>query len=807
MKNKLTIAALALSTTALVAPAALAQDIPAELNKPIVINEITLGVQYQGGHNTGQYGRYNGLTTSGINVDLGFTQIRRPAWNSGDTYYYEFSGSNLTFQPGNKTAKGFRDGAYNSDTTIHFGPEADINLAFGRQGEWGVTASYSALTYTGNIISSLWTVNGDQGTLNNGLKPFGGASNVPLTKGTVLNTNFNPTTLTPYFNQVQTGTRRDKVELGGKLELDTWVLATNISHEHKQGSLEESIRQTWGGMAFTLPVDYDTDRFDISASYVDPDYQAVIQYSYSRFTDNMTGVRLPYAVSQTSLSATSGPYAQQSLYSTPPSNSAHYLTVMLSDKLAPKTRVVFNGRVGLELQDDTFAANSANPGLTPTMGNPTYNWFGNLNSSNQGTRGTSLDAQAYVYQANVTFSTELAEHLEGKINYSLDGRDVRVSEFKVWNSGNPDQNNNRADYVVPQNWVKQTGTAELSYLILPESSTRVTASYAFNNTNRTNAQVEHSETNSFDLNISSMLGKDILTRLSYGHSNRAGSMHYGTAWGNLETGAPEEEGTPSGAYYQAPMVSDSVTLRADYAPIGDLSGGVFIRYADNRFHYPEVEAVAIANPSNAGNWSLAGQGQGITNSTTVTMGPDINYRPTESLTLHGYYSYQRIYFDNRGNGACSESNAAATCAGTVGYFVNKYTTHMHSAGFSGDWKISEKLKLSSEYNLSVGSVLFGQFNGVSVANVTGTYQNVTNYPDIDSRMDDIRVTAAYQFTDNIEGALLYRYSMFNNNDWQNVPLPVIPTTNGGSAISIVNAGYGAPNYNVSTVGMTLRVKL
>ena len=807
MKNHLSIWALAAMTTALVSPVAFAQDadIPAELNKPILDKEVSIGLLYSSGHNTGQYGRYNGLTTNGFDITLGFDIKQRDAWNSGGTSYFEFSGDNLVLQTGSKLAKGFKDSSYMSDTSGRFGPEAEFDLRFGEQGSWGIEANYSAITYTGNIIDSLWTINGAIGKTNNGLLPYGGASNTPLTKGTV--TSFTVAGLTPYFDQFQTGTRRDKVEVSGKVELDTWTLSTKIAHEHKQGSLEESIRQTYGGMAFTLPVDYDTDRFDVSAAYIDPDYQALITYTYSRFSDNNTGVTLPYVVSVATLSATSGPYALASVYSLPPSNSAHYVTVMLSDRLAPKTRVVFNGRFGLELQDDTFAANSADPGLSSTLGNPTYTWFSHLNSMNQGSVGTSLNGQAYTYQANIYFTTELAEHLEGHVNYSLDGRDVSVGEFAVWNASNPDTAASRQDYVVPQNWLKQKASVGLDYLLLPESSTKIEATYDFNNTQRTNAQVTRSETHTFGVNISSMVGKEILARVSYEHDNRTGALNYGTAWSNLETGEPGEVDTPSGAYYQAPMTANAVTVRADYASAGDLTGGVFFKYSDNNYHYPAVATSATATPINGGSWTLAGRGQGITHNSSMTVGPDVNYRWTDSLNLHAYYTYQRIYYDNRGNGACAESTATATCAGTVGYFQNKYTSDTHSFGVSGDWKVTDKLKLTSEYNASVGSVLFGQYNGVAVTSVTATYQNVTNYPDIDSRMNDVRVAAVYNVTENLEATLLYQYSMFNNNDWQYIGQPVVPTTNGGNTISIVNAGYASPNYNVSTVGMIMRMKL
>lgn len=782
-------------------------EIPTSLKVPTDIKEYTVGMQWLGGRNTGQYGRYNGNTYGGFDVSLGFDVLHRDAFDAERPSYYSVSGANLDIQGGSHLARGFTDHAFTTLTNNRFGPEAELKVAFGVQGQWGVNLGYNAITTTGNIISSLWTVNGNVGTLNNGLLPMGGANNTATTttKGTVFNTSFNANTLTPYFVQHETGTRRDQLDAGAQIQMGEWTFATHIQHEWKTGNLEESIRQTWGGMAFTLPVDFETSRFDVSASYIDTDYQAVIQYTYSKFTDNNVGAYLPYAVSQTALSASSGPYAQTSLYSTPPSNSAHYVTVMLNDKLAPHTRFNFNGRFGVELQDDTFPANSADPGLSPTMGNPTYSWWSHLNSMNQGTGVTSLGAAAWVYQVNTSFSTELAEHLDAKIAYNLDARSAHWNAYQVWFGGaSLDANANSSAYSVPQNWVKQTGSAELTYLVLPESSTKIQATYSFNNTTRTNAQVEHSETNSVGLHISSMIGKSVLTRLSWEHDNRAGAMHYGIAWGNLETGMPEEEGTPSGAYYQAPMVSDAVTLRADYAADSDLTGGVYVKWAENRFHYSPVESAATS--TNSGTWSLTGYGQGITDNSTLTIGPDVNYRLSSDINLHAYYSYQRIYFDNRGNGACAESSTG-NCLGTAGYFQNKYTSQMHSAGISSDWNISDKLKLSGEYNFSYGAVLFGQYNGVMVATLGQTYQNVSNYPDINSSMHDLKVTASYAFTDNIEAALLYRYGMFANNDWQYVARPVIPTTNTGTAISIVNAGYGSPNYNVSTVGMTMRIKL
>lgn len=801
MTQKLRFFAAALTSVCLSPLAATAQD---QTAPPTQSTEIDLGAQWVGGSNTGLYGRYNGFTEQGFDVLDGFSVQNRPAWDSGKTFYFDVTGLNLDFQTGNRLAKGFHDSTYANSTGNDLGPTAEISVSFGDQGKWGVTADYNAISYTGNIIDSIYTVNGATGTLNNGFPAWGGATNAPLHAGPI--TSYTTTTLSPAEQQFQVGTRRDILQFGAQYILgDDWTINTNVRHEHKEGTFEESYYGAYGGMAFTMPVDYDTDRFDVSASYNTPDLQAVLQYAYFRFTDNDLGVSLPSPVSIASLSASSGPYAQTSLYATPPSNSAHYVTAMLGDNLTPKTRITLNGRFGVELQDNTFPANSGDPNLSSTLGNPTYTWFSNLNSLNQGTSAASPDEVAWIYQGNFAVTSELATHLDGKVSYSFDGRDVHLNQYLVYDGGHgPDATANPAsppNYVVPQNWFNQTAKVELGYLILPESNTKLTANYSFNDINRTNAQVEHSITNTESLELSSMLGRDALGRVTYEHADRTGTLINGIAWGNLNTGLPETYDTPSGAYYQAPMTSDSVILRVDYAPVGNFSGGLFLKYLDERYHYPAIPGAP------AGLTNLLVRDVGITRDTNFAVGPDINYRPNEDVNLHLYYTYQRIFYDNIGNGGCAASNTGA-CAGSVGYFQNKYASSMNTAGVSADWQASSKLKFKSEYNMSEGDVAFNEFNGVQVAAPPSVDdQNVVSFPNIHSVMHELRLAADYQLTDNVDWSLMYQFSMFHNNDWDDLAAPVQATTNTSTKISILTPGYASPNYNVSTIGIFVRVRL
>ena len=119
------------------------------------------------GKNPNQAGRYNGLNTTGIDVIGEFDFSRSSPWDSGGTWYYNFTGDNLVFQTGTGLGSGCSsnsDSSYNSRTSNNLANNGSVNFNFGKQGTWESGVYYDAITYTGNVIDSIYTVNGDQAT-------------------------------------------------------------------------------------------------------------------------------------------------------------------------------------------------------------------------------------------------------------------------------------------------------------------------------------------------------------------------------------------------------------------------------------------------------------------------------------------------------------------------------------------------------------------------------------------------------------------------------------------------------------------
>ena len=104
----------------------------------------------------------------------------------------------------------------------------------------------------------------------------------------------NPITAFGPSNEVSDdiGTRRDKGTIDASYEVGDWLITSGVSHEHKQGTLEQSM--TTGGnnagmVTFPMPINYDTDLYTAAAAYNTDNFQAKLSYEMSNFVDNNNG--------------------------------------------------------------------------------------------------------------------------------------------------------------------------------------------------------------------------------------------------------------------------------------------------------------------------------------------------------------------------------------------------------------------------------------------------------------------------------------------------------------------------------------
>ncbi len=746
-------------------------------------NEIGIGLGGVFGTNANLAGRYTGLNTTGVDIAGQFACYGYPTGGSTDTWYFDATGDNLIFQTGHGLADFSSNPASSSNDLVNNG---SLAVQWGKQGTWDAGLSYDAITYTGNVIDSIYNVNGGQATLNSGLTPWGGATATMPGSITKSSLTIPVLSATGAMQPVQTGTRRNI--LGGvfKYISGDWTLSGLFRHEYKEGSMEESYYGSFSGAAFALPIDYTTDRYDVVAAYATRVNQLSLQYTYSHFHDGNSFVNLPYAFTNAAV-----PYQLSAAYSTPPDTTAQYLTLLAATNMVPNTRINLNLRLGLETQDDMFAPDTADPNPQGAPG------FSNLNAALQGTTANSLDARAKVIQGNIRLNSQPAPNWDVNAYYGYDRRLVSLNQYQVFTGntgGGGDTNFTSSSFVVPQEWLKQNAGFDAGYRFDPKTNTKLTFAYRYDDIERSNAQVGSSSSNTESLTLLSTLGTLVYGRLVYEHAERSGSLSYLTPWANLE-GPPASAASLaySGAYYQAPMTSNAVKLMTDYSASENWSANLFLQYKDDKYTYPPATAIGSNVPPFTGN------GAGVNEDYNLTVTPSVDYRPREDVRLHAFYTFERIYFNNTGNGACSTAAQAATpgCLGSAGYFQNKYTSNVNTIGLGGDWKVNDNLNLALEYTYAYGAVMFGQYNGVFVAAPTLSYQNVSSSPDINSTMNSLRVTAVYRLTAQMELLGQATWSYYRDNNWYDTAASIQGA--GSNNVSILTPGYGSPNYNVGSV--------
>ena len=228
-------------------------------------NEVDIGGGYVS-TDSFRFGRYTGLGDQGGFAIGNFTLRGRDLWNSGGTTYWDIEGHNMGLD------------------------SRSFSLAYGNQGLWGVNFYYDGIPYLQSRSFQTVYDASHNGTLN-------GAPSSAATW-------YDSGSLAGFLNEQDVRTQRDI--FGGKgryLFGPQWQLSGAIRHEHKDGSIEQTMLFGTGKNAavqgstptstsgdivtFRQPIDYDTDQYEINLAYSGHDLQGQLGYVFSQFTDNM----------------------------------------------------------------------------------------------------------------------------------------------------------------------------------------------------------------------------------------------------------------------------------------------------------------------------------------------------------------------------------------------------------------------------------------------------------------------------------------------------------------------------------------
>jgi MtrB/PioB family decaheme-associated outer membrane protein len=740
-------------------------------------NWIMLGGQYDSNRSF-YLGRFSGAVDPGFYGLGSFHYGQRDAWDSGGTNYFELNGRDLGL-----TSRSF-------------------DAKVGQQGTWGLNFSYDGIPYNAtNGFQSVWTGNGS-------LVPGVAAGSIPLVYpakpfvsgvGTV-NSLWLPSQVPSLAGSLAVfnlGTQRDVFTSGGKYEWNDWTITAGWRHEHKTGyqsnSLEiggtvalttvgtggsKNVAPTTGVTSalgyFAQPLDYDTDRFDITAAYGNPVYQAQIGYTFSHFTDNIASFNAinPFGLNPTSTFGTaasnlSAPYAL------PPSNSAHQVKLMLGYNITPTTRLNANFAYGVEMQNEPFNTASGDP--VTTLSEPR----------------ASFNGLVQTMYGNIAMTAQPLPKLDVRVSYTINDfhNQSPSNSYQVDTRSNTSTSGNGDCAIMgglctnlPFGYDHQTFTAEAGYRILPQ--TKVTLNETFETMYRSYADTSFVTTNTVTAKIRSQIFDDVFGALSYSHQDRdAHNYTNGNTFSLLSGTGVGPDITGFLMYFEASRKHDEVKGTIDVSPTHDLTTTLMAKFSNDV--YP-------------------GGQYGLRNNHNIQVGPDISWQPTPALSGHAFYTFQQTFYDT--NDLYQSGTFPPTGTGFYVPYTTKTTDSVHTLGLTMDWQaIQDLLKISFEYSFSYGDTAYALGDGMALIG-TGQTSPATiaglafqALPDVTSMLSMIQIRGEYKIQPNMTLIFGYAFERFTYKDFMN----------GTSATAYANAllpGTLNPNDSVHVIGAGMRVR-
>ena len=769
-------------------------DAPAETAAvPPSQNWITIGGQYSSGRSD-YINRFSAAQSPGFQGLGGLSYSSGDAWDSGQTFYFKAQGDNLGLD----------------DRSMHF--------QLGEQGKWGVSFGYDGISYDGG--HNYQSVFNPDGTLVPGNTP-GGASvdyqrilpavGSPATKYAVWQPYLTTKVNTGFY---QLELQRDIFTTNGKYQYGDWLVSSGWRHEHKEGWQQQSltiggapslqaVSPTYyapgnssatgtqkpltftSGMAYFIqPIDYDMDRFDVSAAYNTRRYQAQVSYTYSQFQDNAVSIDLQnpwnffssastnHATPVNNLANTFGATSNGSisgLYSLPPSNSAHQVKASFGANLAENTRLNVNLGYGVQVQNAQFVQGTGNPAVaSPTL--PAQN----------------LNGLVETIFGNVALTSQPIKGLDLRLAYTIDNRDNETprNNYLVYPISSTSGDSHQT---TPFTFRHQSLVAEAGYRLWGQ--TKLTLNDTVDEMFRSYGLATNTETNRTTLKLRGPVMDGLFGSISGAYEDRwAHAYNPNGIWNVIDAGS-----TVGGA-----------SVDAQHDPTN------FVMFYESSRKHAEIKTMLDASPFDNVSVSLMGKmsrdtypsnAVGMRNNRNLSIGPDVSWEVSKAVSVHAFYTYQQLYFDQ----SAVYSGGSGGTAYRVPYQMND-TNSVQTAGVSADWQaIPEKLKITFDTNLSYGDTAYGLGEGVTTLGasitspVTGAVAAFTPLPDVKSLLISVSLRGEYTINPSTSILFGYAFERFNYKDFLN---NIAPTQYANAFIP----GTMNPNESVHVVSAALRMK-
>jgi MtrB/PioB family decaheme-associated outer membrane protein len=713
---------------------------------PLYTSKIEIGVSYSS-EDSFKFGEFTGLEDEGAYA-IGNIEIRKHSViGDNDNRYWELTGSNLGLDSRTVFAEYSQDGLF------------DVYLEY-----------YQIPRFR----------------LDDAQTPFNGAgtSNQTLPAGWVTNTGDGALpagSIDAFLKNIDIETERQRFGGGFKLNLtDNWQAQANYRHEDKDGT--DTIAAIFGATGgnpkasiLAVPIDYDTDEFNVGIAYAGDKAQFNLDYHLSLFDNNSTSVFFQNPWSRTSGWAAGANYPTGvGQLGTPPENEAHQVNLSGGYNFTPRTRTTATVSYSRWLQDETFLP------------------FSNMFAATIPLPRSNLDGDIATLFANVNLFTRITNKLNLKARYTYDDKDndtPRDIYVRMANDSVNSQAFGTASARINWPYSLERHKVELdgSYRISP--MTRLSAGYAYENKDRDYTEREETDEHTGKLKLTTSVNDTLSGWLQYSHSVRDGSTYVSNrpflTGHDPATIAADLAADPDSVYENDPLMRktyladrdrDQVSATVNFYPYDTVAFTVNANYANDDYKHTEI---------------------GLQNGANFNLTFDITYTPSEDVTTYAFVTSEKSNYEQAGFHHPGNVGNLGPTTDRVARFGNAFwrvetEDLVNTIGFGGDWAVIEdKFNVQLDFTHSSGTT------EIQASARDPVLEPFLPLPDLNTKITSLNISGDYKFRENTTVRLGYLYERYTTDDF------ALDNVAEDTLADVILLGNRSSDYNAHFVGLSL----
>lgn len=688
-------------------------------------SEIEAGVGFNT-ENSSKFGEYTGLNEDGP-FGVGSIDIQQRApFNSESSQYWGISGTNLGLD------------------------SRALHLEYGRQGLYDLFLDYDQTP---------------RNQINDARTPFIGEGTGRLTLPAGLqNTGTSSAGIAGLDEALRPiDIETERKDLGGGITwhlTPEWSIKGTYAHEFKEGT--DTIAGIFGesggnplSSILPQPIDYEEDRVDIGLAYTGERLQVELAYEGSWFTNNEDSLRWDNPFTNAAWDVVS-PQGQLGL---PPDNQAHRISLSTGYNLGETTRLNGVFSYGLMLQDEAYlpyTITSALADVDPTLPRQ------------------SLDGEIENLLVDLSASTRPMPRLDLRARYRYDDRNNNTPRdiYVPVHSDTLLQSSSEELINLPYSSTQNLVNLDASYLLLPESSTKLSVGYDFEQKERTFTEVETTQDHTGRVKIQSTPFESLSGSVKYAHTIRDGSGYQGNApflASHVGLAPDDFENLPSlRKFYLADRNSDTVSASLTILPHEQVSLGLSGNYT--MYDYTD------------GTY-------GLRNHNFADATVDISYSPMENVIAYAFFTHERQNFEQDSIQYTSGTVADALANDPTRRWSADTRDLVNTVGTRIEWKgVADLFDVDLDYSYSRAVTSF-DLSG-------GTATDTTPLPDLTSNLHSLGISASYHLQENASLRFGYRFETLSTDDF------ALDDVNVNTVGLVLGLGENSPDYSAHVVAVS-----